>query len=126
MIRDETGAWHDYQLPTAWEDRPIGVTLIVYLLPGETLDCQTILDALKPALKPPGVWWKNTYKGRAIRQSAYTTAALVVELQVGDRVLVVETITAPPGQWGHIIAYKVGEAITEVNGWVYMGGMVKV
>jgi hypothetical protein len=62
VIRDKEGFWHDYQLPTAYEDKPVGVLLIVYLQPGESLDCQTILDALRPALKaePPGEWYKIT------------------------------------------------------------------
>ena len=128
VIRDELGYWHSYPLQT-W-DGPVSMTLIVCLQPGESLDCQTVINALQPALQPApvGDWYKWPIAGgiRNIRKDHTTTADLVYGLLTGDQVQVSQIITAPPGTWGCVRAYKHGATITPCDGWVYMNQMVKV
>jgi hypothetical protein len=124
IIRDEKGYWHDYQLPTAWDDKPVGVLLVVYLQPGETLDCQTLLTALKPALTPapPGNWYRVTVVGRNVRAEA-PNGKVVFTLAYNDLVQVVETKKVWLQTWGRVAAYKRGSRVYPLAGWVYMSSL---
>ena len=101
VIRDEAGYWHNYVLPTAWNDKPIGVSLIVYIQPGEMLDCETITHTLRTALShsPKGEWYRITVAVRLIRSEPRTNATIVYSLQRGDRVQIFEQVSVSPGKW---------------------------
>ena len=125
VIRDDQGFWHTYDLPTAWDDRPVGVLLVVYLQPLETLSCQTIIDALKPALHPApqGDWYSITVADRNVRSSA-PLGNVLITLHYPDQVQVVEKVLL--GTWGRIVAYSHNRVITALNGFVLMSSLVKV
>jgi hypothetical protein len=47
-------------------------------------------------------------------------------MRFNDFVQIIETVTASPGQWGRVIACKRGNITQPVEGWTFMGSLVKV
>lgn len=127
VIRDPQGWWHDYQLETT-TDQP-GISLIVYLQPGETLDCPTILKALQPALKPApaGKWYIITVAERNIRTKADPLSMIVTTLHLNNRIQVSEQVTGTDGKkWGKVMAFKAGENCVMKDGFIYMASLKEV
>jgi hypothetical protein len=126
VIRDPQGYWHDYQLETT-TDQP-GISMIVYLQSGETLDCSTILNALKPALNPApaGKWYRITVAERNIRTKALTTAPIVMTLKLNNQVQVSALVDGPQGKWGKVMAIKLGEIVSIKDGYIYMASLKEV
>lgn len=123
VIRDPAGFWHLYQLP-AWEDAPYGVSLIIYLQPGEHLECQPIVDALKGSLRagPAGEWYRVTVAERYVRESP-VTGKVVFTLGRNDRIQVVSKTLL--NTWGRIIAYKRFDQLKMFDGYVYLASLQK-
>jgi len=129
IIRAQLGYWHSFNLPVAHINPPVGVLLIIYLQPGEKLECETLLNALKPALlpAPPGQWYKVTVDLRYIREQASTTSKIIIGLVTNDPVQVTdETVYAYPGYSGKVIAARIRGTIRPFSGYVYLGSLVKV
>lgn len=128
IIRDQLGYWHSFDLPVAHVNPPVGVLLIVYLQPGEKLECNTLLNALKPALTPAplGQWYRITVEVRYIRKRPNQSADIVTWANLNDLIQVTDEIIAPPGVWGKVIAARIGNQPKSILGYAYLGNLEKV
>jgi GH25 family lysozyme M1 (1,4-beta-N-acetylmuramidase) len=80
-----------------------------------------------PPPPPPGDWYSIPVSARNIRQTPNAiTGKIIITLGLNDRVLVRAKAAGSLGEWGLVGAYQKQGILAQLEGWVYMGSLVKI